>query len=372
MFLSNLKNYNTLLKPRNFDQDFLHEYIENFIAIKSGTGLYSHFGFGIKLKELVEKIIDQNLSDLGYEVLLTPIEQAEIYKQSGRDQVFGDTVFHVFKNNKHTYTLSPTAEETAVTSFLPDKISYKRLPYMIYQKNLKFRNEIRPRNTIVRSNAFYMKDAYSFCQNIDQLDSLYKKIRERYIRIFDTIELNYVIEEADCSAMCGYFSEEFIAESITNEAESTTKPGFTGMEIGHIFNLGDYFTKKFNKSFINENDQLEHPLMGCYGIGISRVVYLICEQILNKKFNSRLLYQNIFIPRSEEEADLIRLYHENSDYSLFDDNYDQNFANRLNTAYYYGVRYAIFFKKFKLVIYDIRKDKTYNYEGNEDMIKLLM
>jgi len=140
------------------------------------------------------------------------------------------------------------------------------LPLTLYQIQTKFRDEMRPRFGLVRSREFLMKDAYSFDVDEEGLELRYQKMLAAYHRIFKRLGVKYKVTGADSGAMGGKFSEEFIAEGACPE-----------LEIGHIFKLGTPYSEKMKGLFLDKTGRQRPYVMGCYGIGVSRLVSAVIE-----------------------------------------------------------------------------------------------
>ena len=162
--------------------------------------------------------------------------------------------------------LGPTHEE--VVSDLVRKYvkSGKHLPVILYQIQTKFRDEIRPRFGIIRAREFLMKDAYSFDMTDKDSESSYQTMRDAYIKIFSECGLSVEVQTADSGVIGGKFSEEFVASGECAE-----------LEVGHIFKLGTEYSKKMKVLFTDSDGTLKPVVMGCYGIGVSRILSAVIE-----------------------------------------------------------------------------------------------
>ncbi|MDB9813905.1 His/Gly/Thr/Pro-type tRNA ligase C-terminal domain-containing protein, partial [Gammaproteobacteria bacterium] len=190
--------------------------------------------------------------------------------------------------------------------------SYKELPLNIYQIQTKFRDEIRPRYGVMRGREFLMKDAYSFNIDEESLEETYLLMRNTYKKILERIGLEYKIVKADSGAIGGDASEEFhvLAENgedtiaisdasefaintelLLNDGEDISslkgKPSpdgngvieiKKGIEVGHIFQLGKIYTELMKVDVLNQEGRAIDLFMGCYGIGVSRLVAASIEQ----------------------------------------------------------------------------------------------
>ena len=279
---------------------------------KTAAGIYSWLPLGLKVLKKVEEIVRKNLNNFDAEEILMPMVQpAELWKESGRYGEYGKELLKFDDRSNRGFVLGPTHEEIICEIFRSHPKSYKDLPVNLYQIQTKFRDEIRPRFGVMRSREFLMKDAYSFDIDEKGLVKSYGKMKDAYISIFDEIGLDYRIVKADSGNIGGDVSEEFhiLADSgedliaISNssdfaanvevlnydkdpsELEGKKSPDGKGklkikrgIEVGHIFQLGQKYSQAMNVGVKDMNGNSIHPFMGCYGIGVSRIVAAAIEQ----------------------------------------------------------------------------------------------
>lgn len=187
---------------------------------KLASGIYNYLPFGLKAFKNVEKIIREEMDRHGaQEIIVSGLIPAELYKESGRWEVFGPEMFKLKDRNDRDFCLGPTHEETFTDIIRNDVKSYKAFPINIYQIQTKYRDERRPRFGVMRARIFTMKDAYSFDTSWEGLDESYKNMYEAYCTIFDRCGLKYSAVEADTGAMGGSGSHEFMVKSDIGEAE---------------------------------------------------------------------------------------------------------------------------------------------------------
>lgn len=296
------------------------ETISHKLMLKAGlirqvaSGVYNWLPLGVKVLRKVENIVRREMENSGAQEILMPMVQpGELWKESGRWQQYGQELLIFEDRHDREFCLGPTHEEV-ITDLCRNEIrSYKQLPVIFYQIQTKFRDEIRPRFGVMRSREFIMKDAYSFDLSEQQMDDSYQSMRDAYIRIFNSLGLDYRIVKADSGAIGGADSEEFhvLADSgedllafsdksdyainaeLLIESKSDQDPGSLegqdspdgkgklklkrGIEVGHIFKLGRKYSESMKLTIQSENGNI-HPEMGCYGIGISRIVAAAIEQ----------------------------------------------------------------------------------------------
>jgi prolyl-tRNA synthetase len=177
-----------------------------------GAGIYSFLPLGVRVLGKIERIIRDEMNRAGAEeVLLPALLPAEYFQESGRWEVFGETLFRLKDRKRGDYHLGPTHEEIITDLVRREVKSYRDLPKNLYQIQTKFRDEPRPRGGLLRCREFSMKDAYSF--HVDEADAKlgYEAMRVAYTRMFDRMGLVYRMVQADSGAMGGSGSAEFQA-----------------------------------------------------------------------------------------------------------------------------------------------------------------
>ena len=283
-----------------------------------GSGVYAYDNIPLKVQDNIEEIIKKHFNKADcIEVQMPIIQQAEIWKRSRRyDQYLEEGVTMISETDKGTYCLAPTAEE-AITIFAENRItSHKQLPVVFYQIGPKFRNEIRNRGYLLRGKEFLMFDLYSFDKDEESMIKTYNKIKQVYFETFKEIGLDIVAVAADNGSMGGKNSEEIMALSKIGEdtilfdketnqglnveileredVESYLKENYhienikklkeeKACELGHIFALGTKYSDSMDIKFIDEQNNRKPFYMGCYGIGVSRVLGLIYENNIIKE-----------------------------------------------------------------------------------------
>jgi len=283
------------------------------------SGIYNWLPIGKKVLQKVENIIRKEMNIAGAQEILMPMVQpASLWEESGRIDQYGQELLVFLDRHENKFCLGPTHEEI-ITDLCKNLLtSYKQLPVTLYQIQTKFRDEIRPRFGVMRSREFLMKDAYSFDLDKESLDQSYSVMKEAYIKIFDSLGLDYRIVKADSGAIGGSDSEEFhvLADSGEDLLAFSDKSEYAinaelltelqdgqdpyslegkpspdgkgllklkkGIEVGHIFKLGRKYSEILNLRIQGENNDI-HPEMGCYGIGASRIVAAAIEQNHDEK-----------------------------------------------------------------------------------------
>lgn len=267
------------------------------------SGAYSYLPLGLRVLRKIEDIVRQEMDSAGATQLLLPVLQPlELWVKSGRDKDIGQIMIRFTDRRGRNICLGPTHEEV-ITALAGGYVSsYKQLPLILYQIQTKFRDEIRPRFGVVRACEFIMKDAYSFDRDEAGLDKNYRVMYEAYIRIFKRCGLEVLIQEADSGVMGGKVSHEFLVPAQSGEDTVLFCPKckhtivfkeealldckeckvklekLNAIEIGHIFKLGTKYSAALEANFLDAQGKLNPVIMGCYGIGVSRLIAAIIEQ----------------------------------------------------------------------------------------------
>ena len=279
---------------------------------KTAAGIYNWLPLGYKVLKKVENIVRKNLDNFGAQEILMPMVQpAELWKESLRFDQYGKELLKFKDRSDRDFVLGPTHEEIICEIFRSYPISYKELPINLYQIQTKFRDEIRPRFGVMRCREFLMKDAYSFDIDEKGMEKSYENMKDAYVSIFNDIGLDYRIVKADAGNIGGDVSEEFhiIADSgedllaisdssdfaanvevleyekdpseLDGEPSPDGKGKLTikrGIEVGHIFQLGQKYSEKMSVSIKDSSGKGIDVFMGCYGVGVSRIVAAAIEQ----------------------------------------------------------------------------------------------
>jgi len=285
---------------------------------QEAAGLYTWLPLGLKVLRKIEDIVNDELQLAGCVPLLMPtLQPTDLWKESGRYDALGQEMLFFNARAARKLPYSPTNEEMIVANFRSFVKSYKQLPLNLYQIQWKFRDEVRPRFGVMRGREFLMKDAYSFDVSVEDAKKEYAKMYDAYTRIFQRMGLTTVAVNADSGAIGGSLSHEFQVIAETGEsavyydakfddvrsgklklsgeelrglyaaADEQHKPDACpvpkeqlrearGIEVGHVFYLGNKYTKAMGVTVTGPNGEIT-PEMGCYGIGVSRLVGAIIE-----------------------------------------------------------------------------------------------
>ncbi len=284
-----------------------HQFLLRAGFIKQvAAGVYTYLPLAKRSLHHIETIIREELNAIdGNELLMPALQPKELWDETGRWSVYGSELMRLTDRNSREFALGPTHEEV-ITDVVRDYLnSYKKLPLTVYQIQTKFRDEARPRFGLMRGREFIMKDAYSFHANQESLDKTYDKFVQAYTNIFNRCGLKFRMVEADSGQIGGSQSAEFMALAEVGEdtivysttgsfaanievadlpvgAPSPDGVGVVdhakGIEVGHVFKLGTKYSESLNAVFLDENQKKQPIIMGCYGIGVSRVMMAVIEQ----------------------------------------------------------------------------------------------
>ncbi len=288
------------------------EVLSHKILLKGGyikqvaAGIYTYLPLGYKVIKKIETIVREEMDRIGCSELHMPVlNPKDLWVESGRWDKYGKELMRLQDRNDREFCLGPTHEEV-VTSIVRDHVnSYKKLPLALYQIQTKFRDEFRPRFGLMRGREFIMKDLYTFHANEEDLDLWYLKVRQAYQNILDRLDLDYRIVSADSGNIGGKSSEEFMVlseigeDTIVYSDTGTFASNFElhplevgspspdgvgvikhakGIEAGHIFKLGTLYSTAMNATFLDKDQKQKPLIMGCYGMGISRLLMAVLEQ----------------------------------------------------------------------------------------------
>ncbi|MFE1176084.1 proline--tRNA ligase [Streptomyces sp. NPDC058773] len=193
---------------------------------RSSAGIWTWLPLGMKVLENVSRVVREEMDAIGgQEVLLPALLPKEPYEISGRWEEYGDLLFRLKDRKGADYLLGPTHEEIFTLTVKDQCTSYKDLPVILYQIQIKYRDEARPRSGVLRGREFHMKDSYSFDTTDEGLEQSYALHREAYRKIFERLGLDYRIVSAVSGAMGGSASEEFLAPAAAGEDTFVYCPG---------------------------------------------------------------------------------------------------------------------------------------------------
>jgi len=189
-----------------------------FIQSVGGSGLYNYLPLGKKVLDKVRAVVKEELDKAGcQEVSLSFVTPASLWKESGRFEKYGKELLRFKDRKNNDFVLGPTHEEMMVNMVRQTVKSYKQLPLHLYQINLKFRDEIRPRFGLMRGREFLMKDSYSFDVSEEAMKKEFDHMEETYKKIFTRLGLKFRVVDADSGAIGGSGSKEFMVLADSGE-----------------------------------------------------------------------------------------------------------------------------------------------------------
>ena len=270
---------------------------------KEVAGVYNFLPLGLRVLNKIAQIVREEMNEAGgQEVLLSSLQNKESWEKTGRWKDF-DVLFKVQSQFKAEYALGPTHEEVLVPIAREFITSYRNLPISIYQIQTKFRDEPRAKAGLLRGREFLMKDLYSFHADEVDMFAYYEKMKAVYKKTFNRMGL-VAIETKAAGGTFSQFSHEYQVLCESGEDEIIYCPGgdysenveiatvregkqcdlghgllrrVKTIEVGNIFPLRDKYSKALDLNFRDKKGKEGPVMMGCYGIGISRVMGAIVE-----------------------------------------------------------------------------------------------
>ncbi len=278
---------------------------------KEMAGVYSYLTLGMRVLHKIEQIVREEMDVIGgQEILMATLHPSEPWKQTGAwDSV--DVLFKIQSRTEKEYALGQSEEEIVTPIAKEYLTSYKDLPKAIYQIGSKYRDELRAKSGVMRGREFRMKDMYSFHATQEDFDTFYAIAKSAYLKIFERAGLTAKATEASGGAFTTKLSYEFMVltdageddivycDSCTHCANvevSDQKEGETcsrctkgklhaakASEVGNIFDLGQKYTKAFDFTLKTPDGEEFFPIMGCFGIGTTRMVGVVAEALSDNK-----------------------------------------------------------------------------------------
>lgn len=282
-------------------------YVDQLMA-----GVYTYLPFGLIVLRKIENIVRQYMNEIGGQEVLMPIlhPKDNWVTTGGWDNI--DVLFKVHSRTDRDYALGQSEEEVVTPLVMGRVNTYKDLPLAVYQIHWKYRDELRAKSGILRGREFFMKDMYSFHANQEDFDSFYQKAKEAYKKIYSDMGLTAKVTEASGGSFSKKISYEFMVLTdageddilycdacdycVNVEVAKEVKEGekcpkcskavlqkARASEVGNVFDLGQKYGKDFDLGFLDSDGQKQFPVMGCYGIGISRAMGVIVEKFNDEK-----------------------------------------------------------------------------------------
>jgi prolyl-tRNA synthetase len=291
---------------------------------KEMAGVYSYLPLGKKVLENIEAIVRKSMDAIGgQEIRMATLHPSEPWKQSGGwDAV--DVLFKIQSRTEKEYALGQSEEEIVTPIAGEYGPSYKDLPVALYQIGQKYRDELRAKSGIMRGREFTMKDMYSFHTSQEDFERFYQIVKDAYVQIYAECGMVAKVTEASGGSFSQKISYEFMvltdagedtilyceacdycvnvevatvkegdacpksAEHTEREAGDETAPSTIlkkgiASEVGNVFDLGDRYPRAMGYTYKDENGEDQYPIMGCYGLGISRLMGVTVEALADDK-----------------------------------------------------------------------------------------
>jgi len=276
------------------------------------AGVYTYLPFGLRVLRNIEKIIREEMDAIGGEEILMPmLHPAEIWKKTGGWESI-DVLFKLKSRTDRDYALGQSQEEVVTPTMKEFIKSYRDLPKMPYHIQWKFRDELRSKSGIMRGREFLMKDMYSFHLDQTDFDRFYAIAKAAYLKVFSRMGLDAKVTEASGGSFSEKISYEFEVLTDAGEVnilycgscefcanvddlsqykegdkcpkcgESKLKPSVAA-EVGNVFDLGHKYSRAFDLKVATSTGESIYPVMGCYGIGVSRTMGVIVEKFHDDK-----------------------------------------------------------------------------------------
>lgn len=347
------------------------------------AGVYSYLPLGLKVLGKIEQVVREEMNAVdGQELLMPVLHPSEIWKTTGGwDKI--DVLFKIKSRTEKDYALGQSEEEVVTPLAMNRVNTYKDLPLALYQINWKYRDELRAKSGILRGREFLMKDMYSFHENQEDFLRFYEIVKEAYKKIYSRFGLVAKVTEASGGSFTEKVSYEFMVLTSAGEddilycescdycinteiakvkvGDSCPKCGSKleqakASEVGNVFDLGQKYGKDFNLDFLDRTGKKEYPIMGCYGLGISRVMGVIVEKYNDEKgitwpesvapFQIHLVGLDLDDPSVAKKAeDTYKLLQADGVEVLFDDRIGISAGEKFADADLIGIPYRVVVSK---------------------------
>ncbi|UCD14835.1 MAG: proline--tRNA ligase [Candidatus Omnitrophota bacterium] len=367
------------------------------------SGIYSYLPLGLGVLDKINNIIRKHMNNSGaQELLMSALQPLDLWQKTGRDKDLKEVMFKFKDRKNRMLCLGPTHEELITEIVRKHIFSYKQLPLILYQIQTKYRDEPRSRFGLMRSCEFIMKDAYSFDIDEKGLECNYAKMLSAYNAIFKECGLEFVMTQAESGFMGGDVSHEFmvpaqIGEDVLFRCKRCNKFFKKGskcveckgnlteqkmIEIGHIFKLGTKYSDTQGACFLDKQGKRKPVIMGCYGIGVSRILPSIIEVNHDDK---GIIWPKSVSPQQgslvtlggvsfDEAMQLVDTLEKRGFSILFDDR-DEAAGVKFNDAYLVGNPYILImgknYSKSNKIDVEVRKTGEKLSLGKEELIKFL-
>lgn len=306
---------------------------------KEMAGVYAYLPLGREVLNNIAQIVREEMNKVGgQEVALTVLQPKEIWEKTDRwDDAKVDNWFKTKLANGTEVGVGLTHEEPLVDVLKSYVNSYKDLPLSIYQVQSKFRNELRAKSGLMRGREFLMKDLYTFARNQEEHEKLYEELAEAYHRVYARLGIGDITYRTFASGgIFSKYSDEFqtlshvgedtiylhkdkklaVNKEVYNDEvladlglEKSELEEVRAVEVGNIFSLGTKFTNALDLYYTDENGARQEIIMGCYGIGVSRLVGVLAEHFADDKglaWPEAVAPAKVHLVRIGDDQDVVR------------------------------------------------------------------
>lgn len=352
------------------------------------SGIYGYGNLWTKLERIVEDIIIDELDKVGcIQVEFPKLQPRKIWDRSSRWDMYtrDNDIMFTMDNNLGEYGLAPTAEECATIFGANRLLSHKNLPTIYYQIGEKFRKEVRARGYLFRPRTFVMMDAYSFDKTEDDMKKTYDLMHQAYLNIFKRLGINIIPTVSDNGVIGGSVAEEFQAITslgedkllydevnniginkevleFDNRDEYLAQLGVTdinslkevnAIELGNNFQLGTKYSESMKLYYKDETGKDSPYYMGCYGIGLGRIIATIIENSVIRKddklmgfslplniapYKAQIVYKD---DKKEQAEELYNMLINKGIKCIIDDRNGYSIGNKIKDVYALGTPYII-------------------------------
>ena len=297
---------------------------------QSAAGIYSYLPLAVKALKKLERLIDNEMSNIdGTKLSFPSLTPSHLWKRSGRWDEMGDELWRITDRKNADFCLGPTHEEIVTQLVASELQSHKQLPLRLYQVTTKFRDEMRPRSGLLRGREFIMKDMYTFDASEEAATFTYDLVCDAYEKMLKQLEVPFIKVEGEVGQIGGSMSHEFHIPSecgedhvitctscgvsineamitVSNGAGESSIPGCQriqscqshsqkAIEIGHAFYLGSKYSDLFHATFMDDNVEKRVVQMGCFGVGVSRLLQA-CIEVLSPSSGDRIVWPSKIAP----------------------------------------------------------------------------
>lgn len=380
---------------------------------KEMAGVYSYLPLGLRVLRKIEAIIREEMNRAGgQEVLMSALQPKENWEKTGRWNDL-DVLYKVADSQGRESALGPTHEEIVVPILKNYVTSYKDFPIAVYQIQDKFRMELRPKSGILRGREFMMKDMYSFHTSQEDFEKFYENMKAVYKSVFERAGIGHItyltfasggtfskyshefqtltpagedtiyVDESQGIAVNKEVLEDDVLKQLGIEREKMAE--HRAIEVGNIFDLKTKYSAPFDLSFVDEKGEKHTVLMGCYGIGLGRLMGAVVEALSDDR---GIIWPEAIAPfkvhllalgkEEDVKAQADKIYRDLADAGievLYDDRAEVSAGEKFSDADLIGIPYRAVVSARSLADNGIELKKRIEEKGQivslEDLLKLL-